>query len=128
LTGATRKIVVFVGLGVLVAAVLAWQIARIMWPRPYRLQAARITKLDLATRSGEIEFVHPKSGHTTTVAATIPAECTIWFDGTRADLADLRVGDTVAVRGVYYPASESARPLEIWATRQPATVPADQAP
>lgn len=129
MTATTRKIAVIVGLGVLVVAVLAWQVARLTRPRPFQLQSARITKLDLVTRSGEVEFVHPKSGRTTTVAArNIPADCTITIDGTRADVGDLRVGDTVAIRGLFYPADQSARPQEIRVTRPPASAPAPQAP
>jgi hypothetical protein len=127
-----RKIAVLVGLCVVVVAVLTWQIARLMRPRPFRVQSARIIKLDPAGRSGEIEFRHPKSGHLTTVAArNIPADCAIWIDGVRGDVADLRVGDTVAVRGLFLPADQSARPEEIRVTRVPATgptAPADQAP
>ncbi len=123
-TAAGRKIAVLIALGVIVVAVLAWQITRLMRPRPFNLQSARITRLDLATRSGEIEFVHPKSGRTTTVTAqSIPADCAISIDGVHADVADLRVGDSVAVRGLFYPMDQSARPQEIRATRPPATGP-----
>jgi hypothetical protein len=123
-TPTTRKIALLVGLGALVVALLAWQIVRLTRPRPFHLQSARITQLDRATRSGELEFVHPKSGRTTTVTArNIPADCAVSIDGVRADLSDLRVGDIVAVRGLFYPADQSARPQEIRATRPPATAP-----
>jgi hypothetical protein len=128
-TAATRRIAVLIGLVALVVGVLAWQITRLMRPRPFHLLAARITKLDRASRSGEIEFVHPKSGRTTTVVArNIPADCVISIDGARGDVADLRVGDNVAVRGLFFPMDQSARPQEIRVTRSPPTRSATPAP
>jgi hypothetical protein len=127
---AAKKTLVFVGLGVVVVALLVWQIARLTKPRPFSLEAGKITKLDLATRSGEVEFVHAKTGRTMTVTARrIPPGCEILIDGRRADVGELRVGDIVAVRGLFYPRDQSAQPQSIRVTRSaPATQAAAETP
>ena len=125
MTTTARKTLVLVGLGVVVVALLGWQITRLTQPRPFSIQSARITKLDVAARSGEVEFVHPKSGRLTTVTArNIPPDCEVSIDGSRADVSELRVGDAAAVSGLFYPWDQSARPQSIHVTRPaPATSP-----
>lgn len=75
-------------------------------PREFELKSATITKLDFERRGdeivvahGEIEFVHPKSGQKMTVSGVIPADCPIQVNGEPGRLAELRIGDRIAVRG-----------------------------
>ena len=113
-------------LGVIVVGGIAWQVWRLSRPRIYTLKFATITKMDAAQRTGEVEFVHPKSGQTMRVtAANIPAECEVSINGAPAMLADIRVGDTVSVHGTLY-ADQSVKPDWIRVKRstdttQPAT-------
>ena len=125
MTTTAKKTLVLVGLGVVVAAVVLWQALHMTQPRAFTVRSARIAALDVATRSGEIEFIHPKSGRRTTVTArNIPADCEITIDGRTADVSELRVGDAVAVRGLFYPYDQSARPQAVHVTRaSPATQP-----
>jgi len=115
----------------LIVAVLAvgavgavtWRAAHWARPRQYELKAAVVTQLDVQARRGEIEFVHPKSGRTMTVAAEhIPENCEILVNGRPATLADVRVGDAVAVRGLINPLDGSVQPEWVHVTR-----PADTA-
>lgn len=124
-TTTAKKTLVLVGLGVVVAGVVLWQVLRMTRPRPFTVRSARIAALDVATRSGEIEFIHPKSGRRTTVTArNIPPDCEITIDGRPADVSELRVGDAVAVRGLFYPYDQSARPQAVYVTRtSPVTQP-----
>jgi hypothetical protein len=120
----------------MVVALLGWQLVRLTRPRPFTIKSAKITKLDVAARSGEIEFTHPKSGCPTTVEArNIPPECEITVEGRPADVTALRVGDTVAVSGTFYPRDQSARPQAIHVTRSrpstesaPTTAPSGSTP
>ncbi|GEM_PF-2333200 len=116
---------------VLVAAGLAaigWQAMRLTRPREGVLRLATVTKLDVASRSGEISFVHPRSGQPMTIAAEhIPAECEITVDGRPATLADVRVGDTVSAGGLIYP-DHTVSPRWLHVTRATSTTrPAPQA-
>lgn len=98
-----RKSLLLVLLGIVVVGAVAWQAWRLAQPRVYTLKSAIITKMDAERRTGEVEFVHPKSGQTMRVTATaIPADCEISINGVPATLADVRVGDVVAVHGTVY--------------------------
>jgi hypothetical protein len=117
--------------GVIVVAAAAWQVRKLAQPREYELKSATVTKFDAVQRTGEIEFIHPKSGQAMTVTAKdIPPDCVVLINGAQGTLADVRVGDTVAVRGLIY-ADHSVKPQRIRVTRPetttqtaPATAPA----
>ena len=131
----TQKALILTVFGLVVAGLAIWQVRRLAQPREYDLKSATVTKLDAAKRSGEIEFVHPKSGQAMTVTAKeIPADCQISINGNPATLADVRVGDTVGVRGLIY-ADHTVKPQRIRVTRAeaatqsaPATAPATRGP
>lgn len=96
-------------LGLLVATLVTWEALGWAAPREYEVPSATVTKLDLAKRTAEIEFVHPKNGRMIAVAGSIPRDCTIYIDDKLAQLDDVRVGDSVAVRGMIY-ADHTVRP------------------
>lgn len=130
-----RKIALLVVLAVIGLGLVAWEMTRLMRPRAFNVRSATITRIDPARRSGEVEFIHPKSGQLTIVAAeNIPEDCEIEIDGHPATVDDVRVGDTVAITGMFYPQNQSAVPRSIHVTRmnaatQPtsaATVPSTQ--
>lgn len=110
-------------------AAIGWQVAKLARPREYELKSATITKLNTATRSGEIEFIHPKSGRTQKVSAQhIPEDCEVLINGQPAELSDVQVGDTVAVRGLVYP-DYTVEPRWVRVTRQaPQSQPAATQP
>jgi hypothetical protein len=134
-TRVARKAVILTLFGVIVVALAAWQVRRLAQPHEYELKTATVTKFDAAQRSGEIEFIHPKNGQAMTVTAKdIPPDCLVLINGVQATLADVRVGDTVAVRGLIY-ADQSVKPQRIRVTRPetttqsaPATAPATPKP
>jgi hypothetical protein len=116
-----RKGLLLALLGLLVVAGVAWQAWRLAQPRIYTLKSATITKMDAERRTGEVEFVHPKSGQTMRVtAANIPPDCEISINGVPATLADVRVGDTVAVHGTLY-ADQTVKPDWVRVKRAAAT-------
>lgn len=113
-----RKWAVLAGLGAVLIAAVVWR--AILWaqPRAYELKSAVVTRLDVPGRNGEIQFVHPKSGRTAIVGADhIPDTCEILINGEKATLSDVRVGDTVAVRGLVYPLTRAVEPQRILVTR-----------
>lgn len=118
-----------------VVAAVAWQVRKLAQPKEYELKSATVTKFDAAQRSGEIEFIHPKSGQAMTVTAKdIPPDCVVLINGTQGTLADVRVGDTVAVRALMY-WNQSVVPQRIRVMRPetatqtaPATAPAAPKP
>lgn len=122
-------------LGVVVVGGVAWQAWRMAKPRAYTLKSATITKMDAERRTGEVEFVHPKTGQTMRVtAANIPPECEVRINGVPATLADVRVGDTVAVHGTLY-YDQTVKPDWVRVTRPvaatqtaPASAPAGDQP
>ena len=134
-TPVARKALMLSVFGVIVVAAAAWQVRRLAQPREYEAKFATVTKFDAAQRSGEIEFIHPKNGQVMTVTAKdIPPDCVVLINGTQGTLADVRVGDTVAVRGLIY-ADHSVKPQRIRVTRPetatqsaPATAPATPSP
>jgi hypothetical protein len=116
-SNAGTKVWLGVVLGIVVLAGSGFYAWRATQPRHYELKRAKIVKLDVAARTGEIEFVHPKSGRTMTVAAhVIPPTCEITIDGQPAALTDVRVGDTVAVGGLIH-ADYSVDPQWVHVTR-----------
>jgi hypothetical protein len=116
-TPVARKALFLTVFGVIVVAAVAWQVRRLAQPREYELKTATVIKFDAAQRSGEIEFIHPKSGQAMTVTAKdIPADCLVLINGKPGTLADVHVGDTVAVRGLIY-ADQSVKPQRIRVTR-----------
>lgn len=125
-----RKAVVLIGLGAALVVAVVWRVVLWTQPREYELKSAVVTQLDVQARSGEIQFVHPKSGRTMLVAADhIPEDCEILINGQRATLADVHVGDTVAVRGLVNPLNQSVQPQWVHVTRssdtpEPTTTPA----
>lgn len=132
MTSKLNKSMTIGGIVVVLIGLLVWQAIRMTRPRQYTLENATITRLDLATREGEIEFVHPKSGRTIPVTGQIPPDCPITIDGKPADLADVRVGDKVSVCGLIY-VDYSLKPLWVHVTRtgatsQPTTSPAANVP
>ncbi len=85
---------------VLVAGIVTWRVAR---PKPgniRQLNDATITRIDAGAGAAEIEFVHPKTGQTMRLSATVGPNCSITLDGKPATIRDLRVGDKIDVRGV----------------------------
>lgn len=130
MTPTQRKAAILVGLGVVLVIAVVWRVVLWTQPREYELKSAVVTRLDVPGRSGEIQFVHPKSGRTMFVAADhIPEDCEILINGERATLADVRVGDTVAVRGLVNPLNQSVQPEWVHVTRAadapgPTTTPA----
>lgn len=123
---ATTKGLLLALIGLIVLGGVSWQVWRLTRPRDYTLKSATITQIDAARRTGEVEFVHPKSGQTMRVTANyIPPECEITINGEPATLADVRVGDTVAVHGTAY-ADNTVKPAWVRVKRttgatQPAT-------
>ena len=116
-----RKALILTVFGVIVAAFVIWQVRRLTQPREYDLKSATVTRLDAAHRSGEIEFIHPKSGRAMKVTATnIPADWVVTVNGTPATLADVHVGDKIAVRGLVY-VDQTVKPQWIRVTRGEAT-------
>lgn len=61
--------------------------------------SGKIVSLDVATRRGEFEFVHPKNGQPIKLVGDIAPECAITIDGATANLADLRVGESARIYG-----------------------------
>jgi hypothetical protein len=138
----TRKTLLLIVLGVVVLGLVAWQASRALRPREYTLQNARLVKLDVAARTAEIEFVHPKSGRTQALNGRVPDDCPITINDQPATLEQLRPGDVAAVRGTVYSdrvvqaqwvkvtrsASQPARPATAPSTPSPAqsaSAPAD---
>lgn len=123
-----RKAALLIVLAVAVIAGVGVYARRLAQPREFEIKSATITKLDFERRGdeitaarGEIEFVHPKSGQTMTVAGVIPSDCPIQVDGAPGRLADLRVGDRIAARGTLG-LDRSIRPQ--WVRVQPPTATA----
>lgn len=127
---ARRNTLIVGALGVVLVTAVAWRAARWGQPREYELKSAVVTRLDVQKRTGEIEFIHPRSGRTMTVSADrIPDDCEILVDGKDADLADVRVGDVVDVRGLVNPLDQSVRPHRVHVRRAvPATGPVTASP
>ncbi len=118
MSAARRKWAIVIGAGAVLVAAGVWRAVVWAQPRAYELKSAVVTRLDVSARSGEIQFVHPKSGRTTYVGADrIPEDCEIRINGESATLADVQVGDTVAVRGLVYPLSRTVQPQQILVTR-----------
>ncbi len=92
--------------GVLVAigvvAAFAWQKAA---PRELT-SAGRITAVDHATRTGEIEIIHPRTGQAFLIAAEVdPNAELIGIDGAPIVIAELEPGMQVTATGMLYPAT-----------------------
>lgn len=122
MTTARKRVALWISLGAVAVVAIAWQAARWAQPREYELKSAVVTRLDATTRSGEIQFIHPKSGRTMIVAADhIPEDCEILINGTKATLADVRVGDHVAVRGLVNPRDRAVMPYWVHVTRSEGT-------
>ncbi len=106
-----RKALAVAGLCLVLLGAVGWEVMRWARPRTYELKSAVVTRLDARARSGEIRFVHPKSGRSMHIAAQyIPEGCEILVNGERAALADVRVGDTVSVRGLVNPLTHRVEP------------------
>jgi hypothetical protein len=81
-----------------VSGAVGWQVRRATRAREYTLRDARIVAIDPANGAGEIEFVHPRTGQTVRVTASMPPECDLTIDGRPATATDIRVGDRLSVR------------------------------
>lgn len=98
--GRARQIGLVIGVVVLASALAGWQIVRPGGPpRERTLSGAVITQLDVAARTAEIEFIHPKTGDSVRLSGRVPPACEIQVNGLPATLAELRVGDMVDVGG-----------------------------
>lgn len=98
-----RKVIALSALGVVLLGTVGWRLFGAHEPpRVRELAQVTITALDAGARTAEIAFTHPKTGRVVRLAGAVPADCEILLNGTPARLADLRVGDTAAVRGLIH--------------------------
>lgn len=84
----------------------------------------RIVTLDAAARTATLEFKHPKTGESITLAGDVTPTCDIRIDGQAAQLADLKVGEKVKVKGRMYRLSNEVHAERVTANRatsQPAS-------
>jgi hypothetical protein len=89
---------------VVVLAAVAYQVYRsIPRARVGQIDAATVTAVNPEQRTAEIEFTHPRSGRLIRLKGTLAPAGQLLIDGEPAPLAELRVGDRVAVRGTLYP-------------------------
>jgi hypothetical protein len=128
-TAAQRKLLIIVVICTAVVAIVAMVVQRAVAPREYTIRTATITAIDAATRTGTIEFVHPKSGQKMSVTASIPPESPITINGAPGRFEDVHIGDQIEARGRYAMGRTTA--LSVKVTRStaatgpaPATTPA----
>lgn len=95
-----RKVLIIIG--IVVIAIVAIRMRTSSETKVRELKGAVVTKFDPAARTAEIEFKHPKSGKPMRLAGTVTPECEVLVNNEPAELAELRVGDKVDVRGVIH--------------------------
>ncbi|MBK9118359.1 MAG: hypothetical protein IPM18_01990 [Phycisphaerales bacterium] len=110
----------YIILAALALLIVAWAgifVSQSLGAREYTVPEATITKLDVATRTGEIQFIHPQKGHTITLLTQrIPDDCEITINNRAATLAEVRVGDLAEIVGLAY-ADRTVVPLRVRITR-----------
>ncbi len=120
-----RKLIVVVVALVIVGG-LAWPALHASRASHTRtISGATITALNVAQRTAEIEFVHPKSGLPQRARGTVASNCEIYIDGELAPggLGDLRVGDTGSVSAIFA-ADRSITAQRVDVVRRAASQPA----
>lgn len=122
-----------IGLAVVVAIIGggAWYALR---PRD-RTVHGTVLALDPATRTATLRFVQRRTGKVYEWTRKVPTECQITLNGQPAQLADLRPGDEVDVRGRLYPPDnlvaqtvQAHRPTATASTSTPAAAPPSSVP
>jgi hypothetical protein len=122
---AGRRVIVLLAGGLCALGVVggvAWAVVR---PRTYTLKSGTIVALDLARRTGTVEFML-KSGQVQRVEAYVPEGCPILIDNQPGTIEQVRPGDSVAAVVTRYANQIRARQVEIFhaAPAAPASPPA----
>ena len=62
----------------------------------------KILSMDVATRTGQIEYVHPKNGNVYELTGTVATDCKILIDGKPGSLDAFKPGDKIDAKGLVY--------------------------
>ena len=89
-----------IGLVVVIIAsgVYVWKVAQPV----HATIRGTILSIDVAERTGQIQYVHPKTGEVYELSGRVPAECKIVVDGKPGTLDDLKAGDKIQAEGLVY--------------------------
>ncbi len=112
-TQSARKGLILTAIAVIIIAGLSWKLLKRPKSQEREITGARITKLDSATRTADIEFLHPKSGTDIKLHGTAAPDCEILINDQPATFADLRVGDVATLKGVYSGSKVEAKSVHV---------------
>jgi hypothetical protein len=87
-------------------------------PREGKVRGS-IAAIDVSARTAMLDVIHPKTGVAFQVSGTVQDDCRVELDGAPVGLEQLRVGDTVEVRGLMSRLTGSMEATEVRAKRRP---------
>lgn len=109
-----KKGLILAVIAVVAVAGVAWRVTRgARKPQVREIAGATITKLDPATKTAEIEFLHQKTGRDIKIAGKIAPDCQILINDQPAAFGDLKVGDVATVKGVQSGYSVEAQSVRV---------------